>query len=125
MEGIAGFNHDLCAGVQMTCAQDAVENIRKEYTALNADIAETDIAETVSALDSLKAVNDSIVEELRNQVQELKLQSIMMQEQLERTGMSAREDSLRQAERIARVDSLRNVTQGAPLVVEGDTLLVI
>ena len=87
--------------------------------------AETDIAETVSALDSLKAVNDSIVEELRNQVQELKLQSIMMQEQLERTGMSAREDSLRQAERIARVDSLRSVTQGAPLVVEGDTLLVI
>ena len=86
---------------------------------------EATIDKTVSAIDSLKAINDSIVEELRQQVQELKLQSIMMQEQLERTGMSAREDSLRQAERKARVDSLRNVTQGAPLVVEGDTLLVI
>ena len=82
-------------------------------------------SQTISILDSLKAVNDSIVGELRHQVQELKLQGIMMQEQLERTGMNAREDSLRQAERKARIDSLRNVTQGAPLVVEGDTLLVI
>ena len=86
---------------------------------------ESGIAETVSALDSLKAANDSIVEELRQQVQELKLQGIMMQEQLERSGKSAREDSLRLAERKARVDSLRNVTPGAPLVVEGDTLLVV
>ncbi len=79
----------------------------------------------VSILDSLKAVNDSIVSELRSQVQELKLQGIMMQEQLELTGKSAKEDSLRQVERKARVDSLRNVTPGAPLIVEGDTLLVI
>ncbi len=81
--------------------------------------------ESLSAIDSLKAVNDSIVGELQHQLQELKLQSIMMQEQLEMTGKSAKEDSLRQAERKARVDSLRNVTPGAPLVVEGDTLFVI
>ena len=80
---------------------------------------------TQSVIDSLQAVNDSIVQSLRNQVQELKLKGIMMQEQLERTGKSAKEDSLRQAERKARVDSLRNVTAGAPLVVDGDTLLVI
>ena len=86
---------------------------------------ETSVEETVSVLDSLRAANDSIVEELHQQVQELKLQSIMMQEQLERTGMSAREDSLRQVARKARVDSLRNVTPGAPLIVEGDTLLTI
>ena len=86
---------------------------------------ETAPAAPVSMLDSLKAVNDSIVSELRSQVQELKLQGIMMQEQLELTGKSAKEDSLRQAERKARVDSLRNVTPGAPLIVEGDTLLVI
>ena len=78
-----------------------------------------------SVIDSLQAVNDSIVLSLRNQVQELKLQGIMMQEQLERTGKSAKEDSLRQVARKARVDSLRNVTPGAPLVVDGDTLLVI
>ena len=80
---------------------------------------------TPSVIDSLQAVNDSIVVSLNNQIQELKLQGIMMQEQLERTGKSAKEDSLRQVARKARVDSLRNVTPGAPLVVDGDTLLVI
>ena len=78
-----------------------------------------------SVIDSLQAVNDSIVLSLNNQIQELKLQGIMMQEQLERTGKSVKEDSLRQVARKARVDSLRNVTPGAPLVVDGDTLLVI
>ena len=78
-----------------------------------------------SVIDSLQAVNDSIVLSLNNQIQELKLQGIMMQEQLERTGKSAKEDSLRKVARKARVDSLRNVTPGAPLVVDGDTLLVI
>lgn len=56
------------------------------------------------------------------QIQELKLQSILMQERLEDSGKSAREDSLRQALRRARIDSLRNIIQGVPLVVEGDTL---
>ncbi|MBQ6749288.1 MAG: mechanosensitive ion channel family protein [Bacteroidaceae bacterium] len=86
---------------------------------------EEEVVAEMTAIDSVKAVSDSIMQELRNQVQELKLQGIMMQEQLERTGRSAREDSLRQVERKARVDSLRSVTQGAPLIVEGDTLLVI
>lgn len=80
---------------------------------------------TASMLDSLQAVNDSIVESLNNQIQELKLQGIMMQEQLERTNKNAKQDSLRQAARKERVDSLRNVTPGAPLVVEGDTLFFI
>ena len=81
--------------------------------------------EMPSVIDSLQAVNDSIVESLNHQIQELKLQGIMIHEQLERTGKSAKEDSLRQAERKARVDSLRNVTPGAPLMIDGDTLLVI
>lgn len=79
----------------------------------------------MSATDSIMAMHDSIVENLNHQIQELKLQSIMMQEQLEQTGQGAKEDSLRLAARKARVDSLRNVTTGAPLVVEGDTLLLI
>lgn len=86
---------------------------------------ESEEISTFTALDSLKALNDSIVNELRNQVQELKLQGIVMQEQLEKTGKSAKEDSLRLAARKARVDSLRNVTTGAPLIIDGDTLLVI
>lgn len=78
-----------------------------------------------SPIDSLQSVNDSIIESLNHQIQELKLHGIMMQEQLERTGKSAKEDSLRQAERKARVDSLRSVTPGAPLIIDNDTLLVI
>lgn len=89
------------------------------------EVEQETVIETLSIVDSLKAVNDSIVGELNHQIQELKLQGIMMQEQLERTGKSAKEDSLRQAERKARVDSLRNVTPGAPLIIDGDTLLVI
>ena len=75
--------------------------------------------------DSLQSTSDSLVQQLRNQVQELELQGIMMREQLERTGQNAREDSLRMAERKARIDSLRQTTTGAPLIIEGDTLFTI
>ena len=108
----------MLMGVSMASAQEdaaGLENEMEEWTMM----------ESTSALDSLKAINDSIVESLNHQIQELKLQGIMMQEQLERTGKNAREDSLRQAQRKARVDSLRNVTPGAPLVMDDDTLLVI
>ena len=79
----------------------------------------------LSEMDSVMAVNDSITRELRHQIQELKLQSIVMQEQLEKTGENTREDSLREVKKRQRIDSLRQVTQGSPLIVEGDTLLVI
>ena len=79
-------------------------------------------AQSNTSNDSLTAKDDSLVRELRMQIQELKLQSILMQERIEDSGKSAREDSLRQALRKARIDSLRNIIQGVPLVVEGDTL---
>ena len=79
-------------------------------------------AQSNASNDTLSAKDDSLVRELRMQIQELKLQSILMQERLEDSGKSAREDSLRQALRRARIDSLRNIIQGVPLVVEGDTL---
>lgn len=79
-------------------------------------------AQANASNDSLTTKDDSLVRELRMQIQELKLQSILMQERLEDSGKSAREDSLRQALRRARIDSLRNIIQGVPLVVEGDTL---
>lgn len=73
-------------------------------------------------VDSLKSGSDSLVQVLRNQVQELQLQRIMMQERLEASGRS---DSIQVAERKARIDSLRKITPGAPLVIDGDTLLVL
>ena len=79
-------------------------------------------AQATEQADSVVSGSDSLIHVLRSQVQELQLQRIMMQEQLAETGRS---DSARQAERKARVDSLRTITQGAPLVIEGDTLLVL
>ncbi len=80
---------------------------------------------TDSAIDTLGAQQDSLVQALKNQVQELKLQGIMMQEALERTGQNARQDSLRKMRRKARIDSLRRITPGAPLIMDGDTLLTL
>lgn len=71
------------------------------------------------------ASKDSLVQELTTQVQELKLQRIMLQEELERNGRSARLDSVQRAHRQQRIDSLRMVTSGAPLVIDGDTLLTL
>jgi small-conductance mechanosensitive channel len=58
--------------------------------------------------------------ELRQQVQQLKLNEEMYQDLL-RTYLS---DSMRQVIKKMQIDSLRNVTQGTPLVIEGDTLFM-
>ena len=81
--------------------------------------------EQSSAVDSLRQQNDSLVMVLRSQVQELQMQRIMMQEQLEKNGEAVRNDSLRLARRRARIDSLRSILPGAPLIVEGDTLFIL
>jgi small-conductance mechanosensitive channel len=87
-------------------------------------LALTSLAGKVAAqTDSTAAQRDSLVQALRNQVQELQLQRIMMQEQMQRSGQSARHDSLLLEQRKARIDSLRKITPGAPLIVGGDTLL--
>ena len=78
-----------------------------------------------SLADSLTAASDSMVRELTSQVQELQLQRIMLQEQLERSGQNARMDSIAKVQRQQRIDSLRKVTTGSPLIVEDDTLLVL
>ena len=94
-------------------------------------IAAMAFALTVSAqektvsVDSVSAQTDSLVLALRSQLQEQQMKNIMMQEQLEKTGEAARDDSLRLARRKERIDSLRNITPGAPLIIDGDTLLVL
>ena len=81
--------------------------------------------EQSGAVDSLRQQNDSLVMVLRSQVQELQMQRIMMQEQLEKNGEAVRNDSLRLARRRARIDSLRSILPGAPLIVEDDTLFIL
>lgn len=77
------------------------------------------------SMDSLTATHDSLVRVLQSQVQELKLQRIVMEQELERAGRNARRDSLSKVQQRHRIDSLRQITKGAPLVVEGDTLLTL
>ncbi len=71
--------------------------------------------------DSTRLMIDSLTRELK----EMKLKEMLMQEALEQSGETARMDSLRQAEQKQRIDSLRQTTPGVPLIIDGDTLLVV
>jgi small-conductance mechanosensitive channel len=66
-----------------------------------------------------------VIDSLRRQVQELHLKGMVMQQQLDASGQSAREDSLRKERQRQHIDSLRQITPGVPLVIEGDTLFVV
>jgi len=81
--------------------------------------------EESASADSVSTQKDSLVQALLAQIQNLQMQSIMMREQLEKSGVAARDDSLRLARRKSRIDSLRNIIPGAPLIVEGDTLFIL
>ena len=81
--------------------------------------------EPQGAVDSASAAKDTLVQSLLNKVQELEMQRILMREQLEKSGEAVRNDSLRLARRKSRIDSLRSITPGAPLIVEGDTLFIL
>jgi small-conductance mechanosensitive channel len=70
-----------------------------------------------------KVDSDSIIRHLQAQLQEIQLRDIILSEQLERSGQAQRSDSLRKQQLKARIDSLRKITQGASLVIDGDTLL--
>ena len=76
-------------------------------------------------IDSLSSAKNDTIQALRSMLQEQQMKNIMMQEQLEKTGETARDDSLRLVRRKERIDSLRNITPGAPLIIDGDTLLVL
>ncbi len=67
--------------------------------------------------------SDSIIQNLQAQLREMQLRDVMMQERLEVSGKSLRADSIRKSRRKARIDSLRLIIPGAPLVIDGDTLL--
>ncbi len=68
---------------------------------------------------------DSVINALTRQIQEMRLTEILMQEQLEQNELSAREDSLHKVHRQQRIDSLRQVTPGVPIIVDKYTLLLL
>ncbi len=70
---------------------------------------------------------DSIkIQELALQLQEMKLNEILLKDELESTKNSnTTANSLKRAEQQNRIDSLRTLTPGVPVVVEGDTLFYL
>lgn len=92
------------------------------YLPLQAQEAEAD----VEAVEEQQVdPRDSVINALNRQIQEMRLTEIVMQDKLDQTVLSAREDSLRLVRRQARIDSLREVTPGVPVAVDGDTLLLL
>jgi small-conductance mechanosensitive channel len=65
------------------------------------------------------------MDSLQRELHEMKMKELVLRNALDESGRGAREDSLRKAEQKQRIDSLRKVTPGVPLVIEGDTLLYI
>lgn len=70
---------------------------------------------------------DSIkMQELALQLQEMKLNELLLRNELETTKNSnAAADSLKKAEQQSRIDSLRTLTPGVPVVIDGDTLFLL
>ena len=69
-------------------------------------------------VDSVRQRMDS----LQYALQEMKMKELLLRNALDESGRGAREDSLRKAEQKHRIDSLRQITPGVPLVIEEDTL---
>ncbi len=76
-----------------------------------------------AAVTSGTSDSDSVIASLSERLEEVSMQNFILQEALERTGRQFALDSVAKAQRRHMVDSLRRVTKGAPLVVDGDTLL--
>lgn len=72
--------------------------------------------------DSLNILNTQI-QNLNLLLQDKNMQNLMLQNELERTGQKVKMDSISRASRKQLIDSLRTITPGTPLVVDGDTLL--
>ena len=80
---------------------------------------------TLSTAEAAQDTAMSTIDSLQQELQELKMRELVMRNALEASGKSAREDSIRRAQQQQRIDSLRQVTPGTPVVIEGDTLLLL
>ena len=82
---------------------------------------------TLQSVDN--SVNDSILHtdsleimKLKEEILQMKLNELLYLEEIEKNRSQQYTDSLRQTLHIARIDSLRKVTNGVPLIILGDTL---
>ena len=80
---------------------------------------------TMNAQTATDSIQTMLIDSLRQQLQELKMNELMLQSALDKHNESERKDSIAQQKTRQRIDSLRRVATGVPLVIEGDTLLSI
>ncbi|MDE5887828.1 MAG: mechanosensitive ion channel family protein [Muribaculaceae bacterium] len=88
---------------------------------------EENAADTAALSADERAKLDSIrLHELTLQIQEMKLNEMALRSELDDArGKHHKEDSLKRAEQLHRIDSLRKVTPGVPVVVNEDTLFLL
>ena len=85
-------------------------------------------ADSLSSVDDILSPEDRIKSDslkmlqLTLQLEEMKLNEILLRSKLDENNQLHLADSLKHARQIARIDSLRAVTPGVPVVVESDTL---
>lgn len=100
-------------------AKEVINNIVNEK-------AKDDTVKTDSLSQEEKHIQDSIqIQEMMLQIQEMKLNEIILRTELEDAQSISINDSLRKATQRRRIDSLRALTQGVPVIINNDTLLVL
>ncbi len=99
------------------------EKAEELLQAVITDKTEDTPADTITVQEKLR--QDSIrMQELELQVQEMKLNEIVLRTELNDVrNIHITTDSLKKAEQQRRIDSLRTLTPGVPLVIDDDTLL--
>ncbi len=78
----------------------------------------------VDVLEELKT-DSARIAELMLEVEQMRLNEILLKTQLEANNQHVVEDSLKKAAQKQRIDSLRAITPGVPVVIEEDTLFKI
>ncbi|MEG1544267.1 MAG: mechanosensitive ion channel family protein [Tannerellaceae bacterium] len=123
------FTFLLCVGL-VSGAQSAAAQIGEKAAELLSTTfhqEEPAVLLTDTALLAEKQRMDSIrMQEMALQIQEMKLGEIVLRTELDAArGLTTAADSARRVEQRQRVDSLRRVTPGVPVVVDKDTLFLL
>ncbi len=113
------------ASAQGNIFEKAGQLIHTAFSENRADSTATADADTLSAHE--QHVRDSLrISELTLLMQEMKLNETVLRSELDNARSKSRsEDSTRLAEQKRSIDSLRNVTVGVPVLVEGDTVFTL
>ena len=100
-------------------AGQMIQNAFEEAKSDSASYEGSEAAERV-LLDSIH------LSDLERQLQEMRLNEMLLRAELDNAvNGSQRADSIRKAEQRHRIDSLRAITPGVPVCIEGDTLFLI